>query len=159
MPTEPVRLSVRFRRSVFTGRPRRNLVAGLVLAALALSYGVWAGARFAKRGADLTAFDQPVVQMASRLTRAPFHMRGVTPNNSTELYLVTVISDQQDVMFGMMVLVLRLIAVVTVGGLGLVLLTAGATEWEVRSEAPDPPGPAGATQSATDASRRQSGPA
>jgi hypothetical protein len=28
----------------------------------------------------------------------------------------------------------RLLATVTVGGLGLVLLTAGSTEWEIRSE-------------------------
>ncbi len=48
--------------------------------------------------------------------------------------MVTVISDQQDVLVGMTVLLLRLVIALTAGGLGLVLLTAGATEWEVRSE-------------------------
>lgn len=41
---------------------------------------------------------------------------------------------RQDALFGMTVLALRLIVALTVAGLGLVLLTAGSTEWELRSE-------------------------
>ena len=43
---------------------------------------------------------------------------------------------------GLTLLALRLILAVTAGGFGLILLTAGSTEWEIRSEAgpgPDPP--------------------
>jgi hypothetical protein len=32
------------------------------------------------------------------------------------------------------VLMLRMVAAATAGGIGLVLLTAGSTEWELRSE-------------------------
>jgi hypothetical protein len=58
----------------------------------------------------------------------------VWPENSRELYLAAVITDQQDVMLGLVLFILRMIAAITSGGLGLVLVTAGATEWEVRSE-------------------------
>jgi hypothetical protein len=51
------------------------------------------------------------------------------------LYLVTAISDQQDTLHGLTLLVLRLIVAITFGGFGLVLVTAGATEWELRSGA------------------------
>lgn len=63
------------------------------------------------------------------------HLGSVVPENNRELYLVTVISDQQDTMFGLTLLVLRMILALTIGGFGLVLMTAGATEWEVLSEA------------------------
>ena len=101
---------------------------------MAAGYGLYAGQRFSRRNRDERAFDQPLVRLGRGLTPAPVHLRSVTPQNARELYLVTVISDQQDVMFGLTVLVLRMIATLTAGGLGLVLLTAGSTEWEIRSE-------------------------
>ena len=125
----------RFQWAAFRGRCRRNLVSGLVLLAVVGAYGIWAGQRFSRRGADLSAFDQPLVRAAARMVPPPVHLRTIQPSNSRELYLATVVSDQQDVMFGLSVLLLRLIVTMTLGGLGLVLLTAGATEWEVRSEA------------------------
>jgi hypothetical protein len=50
------------------------------------------------------------------------------------LYLATVISDQHDMINGLTVLALRMVLALTAGGFGLVLLTAGSTEWELRSE-------------------------
>ena len=41
--------------------------------------------------------------------------------------------DQQDLLFGITVLLLRLVVTGTVAGVGLILLTAGSTEWELRS--------------------------
>jgi hypothetical protein len=124
----------RFQRSAFRGRCRRNLAAGLVFLALATTYGMWAGARFGRRGADAGAFDRPIVRAAGQLARAPEHLKTIRPANDRELYLAAVVSDQQDLIFGLTALVLRMIVVLTIGGLGLVLLTSGATEWEVRSE-------------------------
>jgi len=128
------RASTRFKWSVFRGRCRRNLLAGLALFVLAAPYGIWAAERFATRGADAHAFDGGLVRLAERMISRPAYLRMIQPQNGRELYLVTVISDQRDVLVGMTVLVLRLIVVLTASGLGLVLMTAGATEWEVRSE-------------------------
>ncbi len=125
----------RFKWSAFRGRCRRNLLAGLVLFVLACGYGVWAARHFAVRGADTHVFDQPLVRLAQPMVGQPYHLRWIQPQNRRELYLVTVISDQRDVLVGMTVLILRLVVVLTACGLGLVLMTAGATEWEVRSEA------------------------
>ncbi len=130
------RVSTRFKWSVFRGRCRRNLLAGLLLFVAACAYGFWAARHFAVRGADAHVFDQPLVRLAQPIVGQPYHLRWIQPQNKRELYLVTVISDQRDVLVGMTVLVLRLIIVLTSAGLGLVLMTAGATEWEVRSEAP-----------------------
>ena len=128
------RATPRFHWSVLRGRCRRNLLGGLVLLLMAIAYGTWAGDRFRTRGADATAFDQPIVRAATQMVTAPPHLRAVQPQNDREVYLMTVVSDQHDVMFGLVVILLRMIVALTIGGLGLVLTTAGATEWEIRSE-------------------------
>jgi hypothetical protein len=125
----------RFRWNALQGRCRRRLAAGLLLLFLAAVYACFAGLHMARRGADARAFDQPLVRLARRMNPPPVHLRLYRPENERELYLVTVISDQQDVLRGLTTLVLRMIAALTAGGLGLVLLTAGSTEWEIRSEA------------------------
>ncbi len=132
--TTGARTSTRFNRAVFRGRCRRNLLAGLAICVLAGLYATWAAGRFARRGADAHVFDHPLVQLADSMIAQPAHLRTIQPQNNRELYLVTVISDQRDVLVGMTVLVLRLFVVLTAAGWGLVLLTAGATEWEVRSD-------------------------
>ncbi len=101
---------------------------------LAGLYGGWAAVHLGRRGADAETFDRVLVRAATRMVPPPAHLRSIEARNDRELYLVTVVADQQDVMAGLMVFVLRLILIATLGGLGLVLLTAGATEWEVRSE-------------------------
>lgn len=120
--------------SVLRGRARRRLGVGLVMMAVAIGYGAFAGIRFAARGADARAFDQPLVRVARVLTPLPGHLRTIQPENNRELYLVAVITDQQDVQFGLTLLILRMIVTLTVGGLGIVLVAGGSTEWEVRSE-------------------------
>jgi len=132
------RATPRFHWSVLRGRCRRNLLGGLVLLLVALAYGIWAGNRFRSRGADATAFDQPIVRAAAGMVTAPPHLRTVKPQNDREVYLMAVVSDQHDVMLGLLVILLRLIVALTIGGLGLVLTTAGATEWEIRSEVAAP---------------------
>lgn len=127
-------MKTRFVWSALRGACRRRLIAGLVLLALALGYGIYAGRQFGRRGSDAHVLDQPLVRAARGLTPAPRHLRSIEPANDRELYLVTVISDQQDVTFGLTLLILRTIVALTLGGLGLVLLTAGSTEWEIRSE-------------------------
>jgi hypothetical protein len=119
---------------VFHGRCRRNILVGLLLLASGIAYGSWGARQFGRRGADSRAFDQPIVEAARQMVPPPQHLKDVSPQNDRELYLAAVITDQQDVMFGLALFVLRMIAALTVGGLGMVLLTAGATEWEVRSE-------------------------
>lgn len=123
----------RFDRTLFTGRCRRHLLIGLFGLLVAAGYGTWAAEQFSRRDAEATAFDQPIVRAARLMVPPPAHLRSITPVNSRELYLVTVVSDQQDVMVGLAVLVLRSIVTLTVGGIAMVLLTAGATEWEVMS--------------------------
>lgn len=134
MRIRSARASARFKWSVFRGRCRRNLVAGLILFVLAGTYGTWAAYRFASDDDGAHAFDRVIVRAAPPMIRQPPHLRGIRPRNITELYLVSVISDQRDALVGMTVLALRGIVALTALGLGLVLLTAGATEWEVRSE-------------------------
>jgi hypothetical protein len=124
----------RFAWSELRGRCRTRLAAGLIVLAIAAAYAAWAGHQFAVRGGDTRAFDQPLVHLAARMTPPPAGLRGIQPRNDRELYLLAVITDQQDVLFGLTVLVLRMIVALTVGGIGLVLLTAGSTEWEMRSE-------------------------
>jgi hypothetical protein len=126
--------AARFDRSLFTGRCRRNLLGGLAVLVLALVYGGWAGDHFRHRGADAAAFDQPLVRAARGMVVEPVHLRALQPQNDRELYLVTVVSDQHDVIFGLVVLLLRALVALTLGGFGLVLATAGATEWEIRSQ-------------------------
>jgi hypothetical protein len=124
----------RFQWSVFRGRCRRNLLVGLIVLGAAVLYGVFAASHFRVRGADESAFDMPLVRAASAMVPDPPHLRAIQPGTFRELYLTAVISDQHDVMFGLVVLLLRAILSLTVGGLGIVLVTAGATEWEIRSE-------------------------
>lgn len=102
--------------------------------AVAAGYGIFSGQRFGRRGTDDRAFDQPVVRVARSMTPPPLHLRTIQPENNRELYLVTVIADQQDIMFGQTLLILRMILALTMGGLGIVLVAGGSTEWEVRSE-------------------------
>ncbi len=128
------RQSDRFKWSVFHGRCRRNLLVGLALFVLAGGYGAWAAQRFSARGADTRGFDHALVQVADRMLRPPPGLASIKPENVRELYLSTVISDQRDVLVGETAFMLRLIVVMTGAGFGLVLITAGATEWEVRSE-------------------------
>jgi len=146
-----VRAATRFRWSVFHGRCRRNLLVGLALLVLAAAYGAWAAYRFASGDDGARTFDRAIVQLAAPMIREPVHLRGIQPRNLTELYLVSVIADQRDALVGLTVLVLRSIIALTAGGLGLVLLTAGATEWEIRSElVPGPLSPVpGATAEGT----------
>ena len=124
----------RFRWSALHGRCRIRIAAGLIILVAAAGYAWYAGARFGTRSDDARVFDQPLVRLGHALTPPP-PLRGISPLNDRELYLVTVISDQQDIVFGLTMLVLRMIASATAAGIGLVLLTAGSTEWEIRSEA------------------------
>ena len=124
----------RFQWSALRGRCRRRIAAGLLLLLVAGGYAAYAGQRFGTRGTDNGVFDQKLADLGHLLTPPPVHMRSISPQNDRELYLVTVVKDQQDITFGLTMLVLRMIATLTVGGIGLVLLTAGSTEWEIRSE-------------------------
>ena len=138
MSKDALPLFTRFRWSALRGRWRRRLLGGLVLLAAAAAYAGFAGAQMARRGGDDLAFDQPLVRMAARMNPPPAHLRAYAPQNGREVYLAAVISDQHDMINGLTVLALRLILAVTAGGCGLILLTAGSTEWEIRSE--DGPG-------------------
>ncbi len=124
----------RFAWSALRGRCRRSLIGGIILVSVSTGYVIYSGRQFGRRGSDAHVFDQPLVRAARAMTPAPRHLSTITPENTRELYLVTVISDQQDVTFGLTLLILRSILVLTLGGLGMVLLTAGSTEWEIRSE-------------------------
>jgi hypothetical protein len=135
MSKDALPVFTRFRRSALTGRCRRRLLGGLVLLAAAAAYASFAGAQMARRGADDHAFDQPLVRISARMNPLPAHLRAYVPQNDRELYLAAVISDQHDMINALTVLALRLILAVTAGGFGLILLTAGSTEWEIRSEA------------------------
>ncbi len=128
------RQSDRFKWAFFHGRCRRNLLAGLALVLLAGGYAAWAAQRFSARSSDTRGFDHVLVRLADRMVHQPDGITAIRPQNFNELYLSAVISDQRDVLIGETAFILRLIIVVTTAGLGLVLTTAGATEWEVRSE-------------------------
>ena len=135
MPFRLKRPSTRFHWSALRGRCRRRIIAGLVLLVVSAGYATYAGHRFGTRGNDESVFDQPLARLGHVMTPPPVHMRGLSPQNDRELYLMTVISDQQDIMFGLTMLILRMIGTITIAGVGLVFLTAGSTEWEIRSEA------------------------
>jgi len=134
MRIRSLRAATRFEWSVFRGRCRRNLLAGLVLFAMAGGYAAWAAYCFASDDDGERGFDAAIVQAAPPMLKQFPHLRGVHARNITETYLLSVIADQRDALVGMTVLALRGIIALTAAGLGLVLLTAGATEWEVRSE-------------------------
>lgn len=116
------------------GRVRRRLVAGLVLLIVAAGHAVWSANHLSVRGSDDRAFDQILVAAARSATAIPEEARRLTPQTVNELYLKAVVTDQQDLSFGMALFMLRMIVTVTIGGLGMVLLTAASAEWEVRSE-------------------------
>ena len=110
---------------------------------LAGGHGLWAASQLSIRGSDEHAFDQVLVSGARSATPVPDMVRRITPQSNNELYLKAVVTDQQDLMFGMALFMLRMIVTVTIGGLGMVLLTAASTEWEIRSEALLPTKPIG----------------
>jgi hypothetical protein len=142
MRIRSARASQRFLWSVFRGRCRRNLLAGLALFILGGMYGTWGAGRLAARGADAHAFDRPLVRLAQSMVRQPANVRRMQAMNIREFYLLTVISDQHDVLEGLTIFLLRLVISLTAAGFGLVLMTAGATEWEIRSEVDSGPRPA-----------------
>jgi hypothetical protein len=107
----------------------------LTLLVLSLAYGGWAAKRLGQPGTD-TSMDKPVTMMADRLIAPLQFEMGGDPKTGDEFFLRAIVKDQQDIMFGLTVFVLRLVVASTIGGLGLVLVTAGSTEWELRSEAP-----------------------
>jgi hypothetical protein len=128
------RLNRRFRWAALRGRCRRRLAAGLLLLLLAAGHALWAGRHLSMRGSDDSAFDRYFVSAAREITAVPGPVRDLTPASNRELYLKAVITDQQDLAFGVTLFMLRMIVTLTVGGLGMVLLTAGSIEWEIRSE-------------------------
>lgn len=123
----------RFRRDLLVGPLRRRLLGGLALLVVAIAYGGWAAVHLARPGAERDTFDGPVVRFASRIVTAPDVDVPFAPGSENEVYLLAVIRAQQDVVFGVTLLLFRCGAATVLAGLGLVLLTAGATEWEVRS--------------------------
>ena len=120
--------------SEFRSHARTRLLIGLVLLVIGLGYGSWAALRFGIRGADAVGFDRPIVDAARSLVPAPLVTQTMRPTNNRELVMMGAVFGQHDTVVGLTVLLLRLIAALTVVGFGLVLLTAGSTEWEVRSE-------------------------
>ncbi|MFN8061042.1 MAG: hypothetical protein U0Q12_17925 [Vicinamibacterales bacterium] len=137
-PDAGVRQRTRFRRDALCGRAKTRLLTGIALLALSVGYGGWAMSRLARRGAERGVFDGAIVGVARTLVRSPDVPPTFTPSNDNELFLLAVITDQQDTMFGLTVLVLRGMVAGTAAGLGMVLLTSGSTEWEVRSELASP---------------------
>jgi len=135
MPSDALPIFSRYRWSALNRRARRRLLGGALLLLVALAYASFAGANLARRGADDRAFDQPLVRLAVRMNPLPVHLPLYQPQTERELYLSAAIRDQRDMAVGLTAFVLRLIASVTVGGFGLILMTAGSIEWEVRSEA------------------------
>ena len=129
----------RFRRDALNTRARWRLLGGLALLFVSLAYGTWAARRLAMPGGEDTAVDRPLVHVATRLN-APLQVRVEgEPKTDDEYYLRVLVRDQADVMLAMTVLILRLGIAGACAGFGLVLLTAGSTEWELRSESANQP--------------------
>jgi hypothetical protein len=135
MSNDALPIFTRYRWSALNRRARRRLLAGSLLLLAAVAYAVLAGFNMARRGADERAFDQPVVRLAVRMNPLPVHLFMYEPQTDRELYLAAAFRDQRDVAVGLTVFVLRLIGAVTAGGFGVILMTAGSIEWEIRSEA------------------------
>lgn len=93
-----------------------RVLGGALILVLALAYGTWATRRLGQRGSERDTFDQALVSAAGRLIQRPDRIPDIPVTTTTELELAAVARDQQDLLFG------------------LILLTAGSTEWEVRSE-------------------------
>lgn len=134
MPADAVPVFTRFRWSALNRRARRRLGAGFALLLAALAYAGFAGFHMARRGADERAFDQPLVRLAVRINALPPHLFLYAPQTDREIYLAAAFRDQRDMSIALTTLVLRLIAAVTAGGFGMILMTAGSIEWEIRSE-------------------------
>jgi hypothetical protein len=135
VPGDALPVFTRFRWSALNRRARRRLAGGLVLLAAALAYAAFAGFGLASRAADERAFDQPLVRLATRMNPLPSDLFLYEPRSDREIYLAAAFRDQRDMSIALTAFVLRMIGAVTAGGFGLILLTAGSTEWEVRSEA------------------------
>lgn len=138
-------MASRFSWAAFTGRARARVIVGLLILVVATGYGTWATRRLGERGSERGTFDQPVVAMAARLVQRPDRAPDIAVSTSLEVELAALARDQQDLLFGLTVLLLRLVLTGTVAGLGLVLLTAGSTEWEIRSASVSPTPSASAT--------------
>lgn len=111
-----------------------------MLLLVAGGHAIWAARHLSVRGSDDGAFDQVLVSAARSVTTIPEEAQRLTPQSDRELYLKAVLTDQQDLTFGMALFMLRMMLTVTIGGLGMMLLTAASTEWEIRSAAgPAPP--------------------
>ena len=135
MPADAVPVFTRFRWSALNRRARRRLAGGFALLLAALAYAGLAGFNMARRGADERAFDQPLVRLAVRMNPLPQHLFMYEPQTEREIYLAAAFRDQRDMSIALTALVLRLIAAVTAGGFGVILMTAGSIEWELRSDA------------------------
>lgn len=119
--------------SALSGRCRRRMAWGLALLALGLCYAGWSGVRLA-RGEPRSTIDAPIANAAAVMVAPPALPRGFDLNDDRQVDLFAAVLNRQDALFGMTVLMLRLIVAFTVAGLGLVLLTAGSTEWQLLSE-------------------------
>lgn len=128
-------MTTRFSMAAFRGRVRTRVLVGVLALSVGLGYGTWATRRLAQRGSERNTFDQVIVSATGRIVQRPDRMPALRTRTSLELELDAVARDQQDLLFGLAVLLARLIVTGTIAGVGLVLLTAGSTEWEVRSEA------------------------
>lgn len=133
MAADFLAMASRFTWACFTGRARARMLLGLFVLTVALGYGTWATRRLGERGSERGTFDQTLVGMAGRLVQRPDRVPDIPTETSRELELAALARDQQDLLFGLTVLLLRLVASGTVAGIGLILLTAGSTEWEIRS--------------------------
>ena len=120
--------------SEFHSQARTRLLTGLVLLVIGLGYGSWAALRFGIRGSDAVGFDRPIVDAARSLVPAPVVTQTMRPTNNRELVMMGAVFGQHDTVVGSYCAAVAVIAALTVVGFGLVLLTAGSTEWEVRSE-------------------------
>jgi hypothetical protein len=135
MASDALPVFTRFRWSALNARARRRLLAGLALLLAALAYGAFAGFTLARRGADQRAFDQPLARLAAGMNPLPPHLFMYEPRTDRELYLAAAFGDQRDMSVALTAFIMRMILSVTAGGFGLILMTAGSIEWELRSEA------------------------
>jgi hypothetical protein len=135
MASDAVPVFTRFKWSALNTRARRRLVGGLVLLLGALVYAAYAGSTLARRGADERAVDRPLVRLAVGMNPLPAHLSMYEPRTERELYLAAAFRDERDMSIALTAFVLRMILSVTAGGFGLILMTAGSIEWELRSEA------------------------
>jgi hypothetical protein len=124
----------RYRWSALNTRARRRLVGGFVLLLVALAYAAFAGFSMASRAADERAFDRALVRLATRMNPLPADLFLYEPHTDREMYLAAAFRDQRDMAIALTAFVLRMIGAVTAGGFGLILMTAGSIEWEIRSE-------------------------